>query len=230
MTKTQWFNHLYKRIGSEKVQFLLVFFVIMTISYGILYFIDFIPEPVSENGEEVEAAENTDEPFDWFATYMGGSQQNDEVEVAFNDALPLSITFDALDKTVKVLNPTSRSVEELDKALLSGVVRHPDSADFSDEGNMFILGHSSYLPNVFNKNFQAFNGIQNLTWGDTVRVRSTDVEYVYRVDRVYKARASEVEVPVNTGEARLTLATCNSFGSKDDRFVVEASLIERKAL
>jgi LPXTG-site transpeptidase (sortase) family protein len=95
---------------------------------------------------------------------------------------------------------------------------------------MFILAHSSYLPTVFNKNFQAFNGIQDLVWGDTIRVRSVDAEYIYSVQKVYQAKASEVAVPATPGKAQLTLATCNSFGSKDDRFVVEATLIETKKL
>ncbi|MEZ4200358.1 MAG: hypothetical protein R3B69_02055 [Candidatus Paceibacterota bacterium] len=58
------------------------------------------------------------------------------------------MSISALGRTVPVLNPASRSVAVLDEALLSGVVRHPDSADFSEPGNILILGHSSYLPNV----------------------------------------------------------------------------------
>ena len=41
-----------------------------------------------------------------------------------------------LDKEISVLNPESRSVEDLDNALLSGVVRHPDSADLSQNGKI----------------------------------------------------------------------------------------------
>lgn len=151
--------------------------------------------------------------------------------VAQVDPLPLKIIFDDLEgRTVTVNNPTSRSIADLDEALLSGVVRHPDSADFQNVGNILILGHSSYLPNVFNKSFQAFNGIQQLTWGDKIRVQSADTEYVYQVDKVFKAPASEVVVDQSWGEAKLTLATCNSFGSKDDRFIVEATLVSSKPL
>ena len=199
----------------------------MTVTYGILYAIDFIPEPVDEaNSQETEGT--VVEEFDWFAEYDVKYEEPETLDVA--DALPSSITFDSIGKTVKVLNPTSRTIADLDEALLSGAVRHPDSADFRNTGNIFILGHSSYLPNVFNRNYQAFNGIQDLTWGDTIRLRSSEAEYVYRVDRVYKASASEVNVPVDTGSAKLTLATCNSFGSKDDRFIVEASLVSTSTL
>lgn len=207
---------LYTQIKLRKGAFLWAFFVVMVISYGILVMIDFVPEPVEQrHAEAAEVVEVVDEPV---------------VEAEPVEQFPVSIHFDSLDKTVAVLNPTSRSIADLDAALLDGVVRHPDSADFHEVGNIFILGHSSYLPNVFNKNYQAFNDIQKLTWGDTIRLRSKDMEYVYTVDRVYKAKASEVVVPNSRGEAKLTLATCNSFGSKDDRFIVEASLVSTKAL
>ncbi len=215
---------LYKDISERWAPFLLVFFFIVLVSYAVLYALDFIPEPIEEDTTPVNtevAEDETDSESEPTLPYTGVSDA---------DPLPSTITFDSLGKTLTVLNPTSRKVADLDSALLSGVVRHPDSADFETTGNIFILGHSSYLPNVFNKNFQAFNSIQELTWGDTIRLRSTDTEYVYQVERVYKAKASEVSVPVSSGEAKLTLATCNSFGSKDDRFIVEASLISQKAL
>ena len=95
---------------------------------------------------------------------------------------------------------------------------------------MFLFGHSSYLPHVLNKNFQAFNDIQKLVWGDIIRVQSSDTERQYRVSRVYKTAASEAEVSFEGEGTRLTLVTCNSFGTKDDRFVVEAELVETRSL
>lgn len=234
--KSGFFNKLYRDIAPRWLVFLGVFFVIVLITYGILFAIDFIPEaPEDEARAESDVAlVEVGQEFDWFAEYDAKYQEADSGRqgsvLVGDDFLPNEIAFDALGKTVPVLNPTSRSIADLDKALLSGAVRHPDSADFKNTGNIFILAHSSYLPNVFNRNFQAFNGIENLKWGDTIRVRSSEAEYVYRVDRVYEAKASEVEVPVNTGSAKLTLATCNSFGDEEDRFIVEASLVSTKAL
>ena len=214
------FNELYRQIRLRKVAFFVTFFVAVLLAYTVLFIIDFIPEPVKEV------------PVDKATTQTQVSQEVEEMEEvvemvpAVDSPLPLKVIFDTLDREVTVLNPASRAIAALDTALLDGAVRHPDSADFTEDGNIFILAHSSYLPNVFNKNFQAFNGIQDLTWGDTVRLQSEDMEYVYRVDKVYKAMASEVFVPETPGEAKLTLATCDSFGSKDDRFMVEATLVE----
>ncbi len=214
------FNELYRQIRLRKVAFFVTFFVAVLLAYTVLFIIDFIPEPVKEV------------PVDKATTQTQVPQEVEEMEEvvemvpAVDSPLPLKVIFDTLDREVTVLNPASRAIAALDTALLDGAVRHPDSADFTEDGNIFILAHSSYLPNVFNKNFQAFNGIQDLTWGDTVRLQSEDMEYVYRVDKVYKAMASEVFVPETPGEAKLTLATCDSFGSKDDRFMVEATLVE----
>ena len=140
-------------------------------------------------------------------------------------ALPQTLHIPRLGRTVTVLNPTSRAIADLDAALLEGVVRHPDAATMTQEGNVFILGHSSYLPQVRNQNFQAFNGIQNLEWGDTIEVHTAGAVYEYRVDRVYQARAQEVTVPIAGTGHKLTLATCNSFGSVDDRYIVEATRV-----
>lgn len=221
MKFAQIFDEIYTEIKHQKVAFLGVFFVIVLITYAVLFVIDFIPEP--KEAAEDTAALTTE-------TTSGKLEAAPVEEIEELSSLPIKIIFDSLDKEVTVLNPQSREVADLDAALLEGVVRHPDSADLTTEGNIFILGHSSYLPTVFNKNFQAFNGIQDLVWGDTIRLQSEDAEYVYRVQKVYKAKTSEVVVPFTPGKAQLTLATCNSFGSKDDRFMVEASLIETKKL
>lgn len=212
------FRELYEQLRLRKIPFFVVFFFVVTLTYGVLYAIDFVPEPVSAEPVEVEPVSET--PAVAAAAPEPVAHQ-----------LPNKIIFDSLQgKEVVVLNPESRDIATLDAALLEGVVRHPDSADFQNEGNIFILGHSSYLPNVLNRNFQAFNGIQDLTWGDHIRLQSQDTEYVYRVERVFQASASDVIVPMTPGEARLTLATCDSFGSKDDRFVVEAVLIGKETL
>lgn len=214
------FDILYSEIKHNKAAFIGVFFVVVLVTYGILFALDFIPEP-KKTSDDTDTEEVR-------ATF---TEEVKEIEPVVQRApLPRKIIFDSLGREINVLNPESRAIADLDAALLNGVVRHPDSAELTTDGNVFILGHSSYLPTVFNKNYQAFNGIQDLTWGDTVRLQSDDTEYIYRVQKVYKASASEVIVPFTPGKAKLTLATCNSFGSKDDRFIVEADLIDTKEL
>lgn len=201
----------------QRVVFFFVAVGVISITYGIFFMVDFLPEKkidivVEEQVPVTETEIIVDTPID--------------VEEKTVDPLPISIIFDALGgREVTILNPDSSTVEALDSALLSGVVRHPESADFKETGTIFLLGHSSYLPVVRNKNFQAFNGIQKLKWGDTIRLQSSDVEYVYSVERVYEAKATDAEVKIEKGDAKLVLATCNSFATKDDRFIVEAVLV-----
>lgn len=205
----------------NKSKFLFVYFVVFSLTYLLLVAIDFLPEPKTEDTtppEEVQVIPEAE------AQELPTAEI---IAVSSNEPVfPTEIYIERLDKKITVLNPNSRAIADLDEALLSGVVRHPDSAHLSQDGNVFILGHSSYLPTVFNSNFQAFNGIQNLEWGDTIEVFSNDQVFVYRVEKVFQARAQELIVPIAGDEKILTIATCNSFGSTDDRYIVEAKQIE----
>lgn len=196
------------------VVFFFVTMGVIALTYGFFYAIDFLPEKKVEKETEIKAIDAEKKETDTDSSAVG------------IDPFPETIIFDALDREVTILNPETADAATLDEALLKGVIRHPDSADFARKGTMFLLGHSSYLPVVRNKNFQAFNGIQKMKWGDTIRLRSSDKEYVYSVDKVYEAKASNASVPIEWGIDKLILATCNSFGTKEDRYMVEASLVE----
>lgn len=222
MQTAHTFEDLLSQIRVRLVPFMAVFFAVVFFTYLVLYILDFYPEPKTETEEQAASALVVEEVEDETIKPV--------VAPLVVAQTPLLISFDKLDRDVKILNPESESFEVLDQALLSGVVRHPQSAYLGENGNVFILGHSSYLPNVMNKNFQAFNGIEKLTWGDIVRIESNDKEYIYRVDRVYKAKASEIVVPTEVTGSKLTLATCNVFGAKEDRFMLEATLIETNLL
>lgn len=216
------FGIIAERIWRQKMTFLAYFFLCFIFSYTLLLAIDFVPEAKERSGEE--AVPGLDDFSETAAENALPIAQTEE------PLLPTSLYIKKLDRTVPVLNPESRAVADLDKALLEGVVRHPDSAKIAQNGNVFILGHSSYLPTVVNKNFQAFNGIEDLAWGDVIEVSTGNRIHVFEVEKVYRAQASDLTVPIAGDSRRLTLATCNSFGSKDDRFIVEAREVEVRAL
>lgn len=223
-------------ILSQKWQFLAVFFAAFSVSYGLLFALDWLPEPktevpVVELVDEIDfTATTTEEALDTSPAAISDEVRISAKGMQTGESMPDTLTIPSLGRTVDVLNPVSRNISQLDDALLHGVVRHPDSAALNQEGNLFILGHSSYLPNVLNKNFQALNGVQNLAWGDTITLQSGDTEYVYQVTKVYKVQASDTTVPIAGVGKKLTLATCNSFGSTDDRYMVEADLVDTKKL
>jgi len=211
-------------LSARAAAFLFVFFVVFSCTYVTMTAFSAVPDiavssPTLAMPSEAEAI--AIEPV----IEDGAEPTSEDLVAEARSPLPHTLVIDALDRELPILNPESRQVADLDAALLEGVVRHPDSANLTTEGTMFILGHSSYLPKVNNRFFQAFNGIQKLEWGDTIRIYSDDTEYIYEVERVYKAKASELVVPIATSGQRLTLATCDSFGSTDDRFIVEATLV-----
>lgn len=224
------FDYLWQSTWAEKLRFFVVFFIVFTLSYSLLFALDWLPEAPAEASADTTttiSATTTDVAEVSEATVVA------EVAPVVVPAteLPREMTIPALNnRTVPVLNTATSDIAALDADLLKGVVRHPDSAELGEEGNIFILGHSSYLPNVLNRNFQAFNGLQDLVWGDTIIVRSDTQEYVYQVKKVYKAKASALTIPVTVDGKRLTLATCNSFGTVDDRHIVEAELIDTRPL
>jgi LPXTG-site transpeptidase (sortase) family protein len=230
------FSDTVKAIWANKIRFFGVFFIIFTALYAVLVMVDFLPEtPEAAPETTTVVTEVAEEVVIRPVVVQTPSTEQSELvtETVMSAAapdMPVSMYIERLDRTIDVLNPQSRTIADLDNALLSGVVRHPDSATPNIDGTTLILGHSSYLPNVFNKNFQAFNGVQDLEWGDTITLTSAEAIYTYRVERVYEARASEITVPISGDSKLLTIATCDSFGSTDDRHIVEAKQISVELL
>jgi LPXTG-site transpeptidase (sortase) family protein len=152
------------------------------------------------------------------------------VDVSNESPTPLRVVIEAIGVNVSVSSPKSTDVAVLDEALLKGAVRYPGSGTLTENKNMLIFGHSSHLPVVHNKAFQAFNDIEKLKTGDVIKVESSTHAYFYRVSTVRQADASEVLVRFNTGTKKLTLSTCDTFGKKSERFVVEADFVGKEVL
>jgi LPXTG-site transpeptidase (sortase) family protein len=149
------------------------------------------------------------------------------VPVVKNPIVPERISIPSLDKELPISNPKSKDVAVLDQALLTSVVRYPDSGLLNVDGNIFIFGHSTGHRTVNNQLFKAFNGIQNLEMGATILVYGGGRVFVYQVRTVTAVNADValVNISVRPGEKKLTLSTCDSFGSKSDRFVVVAEYL-----
>jgi len=159
---------------------------------------------------------------------LGGEQGRVSVSSRIVEPVsaPKRLVIKGVSIDLPVLNPESTDIGVLDEALTRGTVRYPTSARLGEDGNVFIFGHSSGLPVVRNQMYKALNGIESLESGDTISVFGNGREYLYRVTSVRLTEASEVLVDLSTsGGKRLTLSTCNSFGSKSERWVVEAEFV-----
>ncbi|MDR3546774.1 MAG: sortase [Candidatus Pacebacteria bacterium] len=144
--------------------------------------------------------------------------------------LPTKVVIPSIGVNTAVDNPATTNVDSLDNYLLSAAVRYPTSATLDQQGNVIIFGHSSYLPVVINQHFKTFDGIQNLQTGDLIYVYSSQHEYVYSVTSEQKESELTDSIPLTTTGHTLTLATCDSFTSKTDRFIVTATLVGSSAL
>ncbi len=195
------FGRAYARKWTFLAAVLFVFFT----SFSMLSALDLVPEPIVAKKENLTA--------------------NALTSVKTTPELPVRIEIAAINLSADIANPTKTDVATLDKALLTSAVRYPTSAKLGETGNVIVFGHSSYLPVVNNKNFKIFNEIQNLKKGDRITVYGVDTAYVYEVDTVSEEDAKSAAIPLEVGEPTLTLATCDSFGSKSDRFVVVAKLV-----
>src|SRR3989344_5115094 len=141
--------------------------------------------------------------------------------------LPTTIEIPDISLAAVIVNPKTTDIPSLDEELLKGAVRYPTSAKLGEGGNVVLFGHSSYLPVVKNQAYKTFNEIQKLVVGDSITVYSSDTAYTYRVRSVVKEVANgNTAVPLSVAGKILTLVTCNSFGAREDRFVVTAELVE----
>ncbi len=137
--------------------------------------------------------------------------------------LPQRISIPKISMDTEVRVPASSDVATLDKELLKGPVYYPGSGT-GNGGNMFIFGHSTGHSVVINKAYKVFNNIKLLSKGDEIFVQSDGRTLVYRVRTVDLVDKNDTMVTFDTSSTLLTLSTCNSFGTKADRYVVVAEL------
>jgi len=206
-----------KRVHERKWVFLGIFAVVFLASIGVLKQLDLLPEVVVAGATP--------------STTLTASPLVALTVQAVVPELPTKVEIPAINLTTTVENPTTTNIEALDELLLKGSVRYPTSAKLGEVGNLVLFGHSSYLPVVLNQAYKTFNGIQKLVAGDVVIVYSTRTAYTYRVRSVAKESVTNdagIDLAV-TGRV-LTLATCDSFGAKADRFVVTADFVESHSI
>lgn len=206
------------RVGREvflrKWSFLLLFVSAFLGSVLILQQLDLLPE--------IKKAPSLSEPLQKDTT-----QRRANAPVMAATSVPLKIEIPAITLYARVVNPTTTDMVVLDKELLNGAVRYPTSAKLGEIGNVVLFGHSSYLPIVKNQAYKTFNGIQNLSAGDVIKVYSSNMVYKYSVRSVTKEVADEnTAIRLSVAGKILTLVTCNSFGAKQDRFIVTADFVE----
>lgn len=189
--------------------FVTVAVAVFTITFGTLYFFDLVPN--SFQSGDIVSTDDVDRNDD-------DVEQNNLTPTTFPDSL--SIPKIGLETTVG--KPQTPDFVTLNDYLARGAVYYPGSGSI-EQGNMFIFGHSADIyRNVQNQALKVFNGFQKLVPGDSVIVTADGVRYVYKVISVQKVTEDDALVTFDTTKRKLTLSTCDTFGQKQDRIVVEA--------
>jgi len=199
-------------------QFLFLFWIVFFFTFLFFSIIGFVPEYTPKEPVVSELSKDNFDAVEYIVAPIS----------KFND--PVHITIPDVSIDVNVENPQSRDVDVLDKALYTGAVHYPGTGSLTEDANIFIFGHSSFLPNVINKNYQAFNGLKKLKGGEEIFVDSEDTRYVYTVMSVRLAEAEEIKIELNPGVRKLTLSTCNSFGAESERYIIDADFVRVEVL
>lgn len=205
-----------RRAWSRKWVFLGLFLVIFFLMLLVLAKLDLLPDPPAPAASATAA--------------VAATVSATTTAPAALPELPVKVDIPSIDLSVSVADPATTDVDALDALLLKGAVRYPTSAELGEDGNVVIFGHSSYLPVVRNQAYKTFDGIQKLAPGDTITVYSSTTAYTYAVRSVAKEKASQAAIPLDVSGRVLTLSTCNSFATKDDRFVVTADFVDSHPL
>jgi LPXTG-site transpeptidase (sortase) family protein len=203
---------VFRNAYNRKWTYLVVFVVVYFFSFSFLSGIGFAPS----------AFRIADIP----SYVVPTTPETDTVAVASGEGkLPIRIEVPEVGIKASVSNPSSTNIDTLNNELLAGAVRYPGTGVPGEKGNVLLFGHSSHLPVVHNQSYKAFNGIETLKEGDPIYIYGDGTVYTYAVESVHHENTATDAIPLSTDGAKLTLATCDNFGEKSDRWIVTAGLV-----
>ncbi len=204
-----------------RFKYYLAFYVlaISFLTFTVLYLIGGVPNELRI--VDAPLPENTTATSTVLSTNEGEEEQIIEY--------PIRVVIDKIGINTPVSNPASTDLSVLNSELQKGAVRYPGSGTLG-KGNMFIFGHSTGIKVVNNQAYKAFNNLKELEKGDVIHIQSNDNSYNYKVTSVRLVDSTEALVTFSDDSNMLTLSTCNVFGQKQERYVVEAVFIKSIAL
>ena len=194
-------------------RFLILWLIVFMLLFLILYSFGFAPAGILEIGDKSPSFSNEDSIA---LAENSGIKNGNESRLIIGD-----IDLDAL-----IVHPESADINTLNIAITKGVAYYPGSGQPGEVGNVFLFGHSTTLKVVNNQNYAIFNRLKELKTGALIRIESNGNEYWYIVKSVLMKKANETQINFATSKKLLTISTCNVFGAKEDRYVVEAEFVK----
>lgn len=187
--------------SGDMVKFFFYFILVCSTTFAFLYLFGLVPESLKSNISKYPQK---------------------KVEEEKKGFVPTRIVIDEIGVDSLIYTPEDNDIKTLNKYLSYGAVRYPGSGLIGKD-NMLIFGHNAeYYRNVTNPSLKVFNGISKLGRGDIIKIYSDKDIFMYRVTEVRESKASEVVVKFDSEGDMLTISTCNTFGEKEDRYIVEA--------
>lgn len=202
----------------EQKDFLIVGIITLVIfagTYALLSILGFVPKEFQLSNSDNDRVESQEENV--FNTNTGDDNINDSVSVL----LPDRISIPKIGVDSEIQKPESQDVAVLDAALTKGAVYYPGSGTIN-RGNMFLFGHSTSFAVVNNQAYKTFNDLNKLSVGDEIIIEADGKTYIYKVQSLVLVDENEAWVDFSKTDRRLTISTCNTFGAKQERWVVEA--------
>jgi LPXTG-site transpeptidase (sortase) family protein len=205
-------------IKKSQMKFFLYFVVVFILFFILLYSAGLVPETMKkEEGDSLRTL--------WDKAQSEAINKQRQQGIIDNTAIkPERIVIDKIGVDSVVANPNTDNVATLDEYLKQGAVRYPGSGTLGF-GNMFIFAHSTGLRVVNNQAYKTFNGLKDLKAGDIIKIYGNSKLYIYEVKLVKLVDEKEALVTFDLDQNRLTLSTCNTFGAKSERYVVEADYL-----
>lgn len=222
-----------KEFLKKHSQFIIWFGLVFLVTFTGLYIVGFVPTEFADS--------NSPSLIDSIREAIVGDAGNSNTGAPTIEATsstthpefkgedPTHIKIDAIGVDASVSNPDTTNSVVLDDQLTHGAVHYPGSGLLAD-GNVFIFGHSTNWTIVHNQAYKTFNGLKDLKSGDEIDVTggSGDV-YIYKVDSVTLADDDQIWVDLSDTAPTLTLSSCNTFGQKQQRYVVKAEFVKKQA-
>ena len=203
-----------KRKARQPYIFALQMLGIFAITFSVLYYFGFVPEQLKNNPQVADS-----DPSDSSDLYPNDDAPIDDSPNT--STTPTRITIAAIGVNSVITHPASADVATLDEYLKQGAVYYPGSGTI-EQGNIFLFGHSTNWKVVNNQAYKTFNGLDKLKTGDEIILKADNKEYIYVVDKVTLADDNEALVNFTNTGRKLTISTCNTFGAKQERWVVES--------
>ncbi len=193
-----------------------------TIAAACLYFLFYgfglVPQALQHQPKQTAQAQTS-------TSSQTSIQDLESVSTRPEHELPNRVTIPSVSIDAEIHNPASRQTRILNNYLNQGAVRYPQSG-YPGNGNLFLFGHSTGRQTVWNQAYKTFNNLEDVTEGDQIIVHTDAGDFYYEVNAKEMKENSRAYVPLEVDRDMLTISTCDSFGSREDRIVVRADFTD----